>query len=206
MKWISKGIFRFLDFSLRESRHAHFYISTSFNYIFLISLSWVSLIFWLSGCPGISYIHPYLIKYDFSGWVCFRTETISPAQRGAKLAEAEQYLLQAQKFDEQNSRSYYYLGRCYSEIPDRAHPAFINYRASIDKNEHDADTWCSIGVLYKIQNQDLDALQAFVCAVQINPTHSTAWTNLGRLYESHSFYRDANYCYKKAVINNSCKF
>uniref|UniRef100_A0AC35EV20 Uncharacterized protein n=1 Tax=Panagrolaimus sp. PS1159 TaxID=55785 RepID=A0AC35EV20_9BILA len=139
-------------------------------------------------------------------WVCFRTETQIPEKRQQNLKDAELYLKEAQKFDDQNSRSFYYLGRLYSEKPNQANVAFINYRASIDKNEHDADTWCSIGVLYKIQSQDLDALQAFVCAVQINPTHSAAWTNLGKLYEHHCFYRDANYCYKKAVINNSCKF
>lgn len=65
----------------------------------------------------------------------------------------------------------------------------------MEKTEGNADTWCSIGILYQQQNQPLDALQAYVCAVQIETTHSAAWTNLGILYESHNQPKDALLCY-----------
>lgn len=42
---------------------------------------------------------------------------------------------------------------------DRAQDAFISYRSAIDSDESDANTWCSIGVLYQQQNQPIDALQ-----------------------------------------------
>ncbi|KAE9551528.1 hypothetical protein FO519_005258 [Halicephalobus sp. NKZ332] len=83
------------------------------------------------------------------------------------------------------------------------HDAFVNYRHAIDKNEHDADTWCSIGVLYQLQNQDTDALQAFICAIQLSQTHNQAWACLGKLYENHFQYKEALYCYKKAVHHKS---
>lgn len=34
-------------------------------------------------------------------------------------------------------------------------------------------------VLYQQQNQPMDALQAYICAVQLDKSHSAAWTNLG---------------------------
>ena len=38
----------------------------------------------------------------------------------------------------------------------------------------------SYSVLYQQQNQPLDALQAYICAVQFDKTHVAAWTNLGK--------------------------
>jgi tetratricopeptide (TPR) repeat protein len=93
------------------------------------------------------------------GWICYRTECLTPEQRAAKVKEAEQLLLRSKEIEPNHGRTFYYLGRCYSELPDRAHDAFTHYRQAIDKSEGDADTWCSIGVLYHHQQQDTDALQ-----------------------------------------------
>jgi len=71
-------------------------------------------------------------------------------------------------------------------------------RNSVEKSEGNADTWCSIGVLYQQQNQPMDALQAYICAVQLDKSHSAAWTNLGILYESVSQPKDALACYVNA--------
>jgi len=35
-------------------------------------------------------------------------------------------------------------------------------------------------VLYQQQNQPMDALQAYICAVQLDKSHTAAWTNLGK--------------------------
>ncbi len=53
----------------------------------------------------------------------------------------------------------------------------------MDCSEASADTWCSIGLLYQQQNQHVDAMQAYICAAQLDKTHYPAWTNLGILYE-----------------------
>jgi histone demethylase len=45
----------------------------------------------------------------------------------------------------------------------------------------------------------MDALQAFVCAIQINNKHATAWLNLGILYETSGYTQDALICYRKAI-------
>lgn len=37
-------------------------------------------------------------------------------------------------------------------------------------------------VLYQQQNQPMDALQAYICAVQLDKSHSAAWTNLGTFF------------------------
>lgn len=45
----------------------------------------------------------------------------------------------------------------------------------------------------------MDALQAYICAVQLDKSHSAAWTNLGILYENSSQPHDALKCYYNAV-------
>lgn len=62
-------------------------------------------------------------------------------------------------------------------------------------------TLTSPSVLYQQQNQPTDALQAYICAVQLDKTHRAAWTNLGILYESCSQPRDAFACYLNATRN-----
>ena len=57
-------------------------------------------------------------------------------------------------------------------------------------------------VLYQQQNQPMDALQAYICAVQLDKGHTAAWTNLGVLYESCSQARDAYACYLNATRNS----
>lgn len=47
----------------------------------------------------------------------------------------------------------------------------------------------------------MDALQAYICAVQLDKSHTAAWTNLGILYESCSQPRDAYACYLNATRN-----
>jgi len=45
----------------------------------------------------------------------------------------------------------------------------------------------------------MDALQAFVCAIQIDNRHAIACLNLGILYESSGHASDALICYRKAI-------
>lgn len=58
---------------------------------------------------------------------------------------------------------------------------------------------CTSSVLYQQQNQPTDALQAYICAVQLDKDHKAAWTNLGILYESCGQLRDAYACYLNAT-------
>merc|ERR1719458_2411637 len=53
------------------------------------------------------------------------------------------------------------------------------------------------------KNQPMDALQAYICAVQLDKDHWAAWTNLGILYESQSQPHDALACYTNATRNRS---
>ena len=46
--------------------------------------------------------------------------------------------------------------------------------------KHFNDLIPCIGVLYQQQAQPMDALQAYICAVQLDKNHSAAWTNLGK--------------------------
>src|SRR5688572_13791959 len=58
---------------------------------------------------------------------------------------------------------------------------------------------CVCSVLYQQQSQPMDALQAYICSVQLDKSHSAAWTNLGILYENCSQPQDALKCYLNAA-------
>ncbi|CAF4060095.1 unnamed protein product, partial [Rotaria sp. Silwood2] len=121
-------------------------------------------------------------------------------ERENQIKKAINTLEQACKCDPTCGITYYYLGRCYAAL--RKHTeAFYTYRNCVDKLDQNADVWCSIGVLYQHQNQTMDALQAFVCAIQIDNKHAIAWMDLGILYETSGQAQDALFCYKKAIID-----
>lgn len=56
-------------------------------------------------------------------------------------------------------------------------------------------------VLYQQQNQPMDALQAYICAVQLDKSHTAAWTDLGILYETCNQPKDAYTCYINGTRN-----
>lgn len=59
-------------------------------------------------------------------------------------------------------------------------------------------------VLYQQQNQPMDALQAYICAVQLDHSHAAAWMDLGTLYESCNQPHDAIKCYINATRSKGC--
>ncbi|XP_034348982.2 histone demethylase UTY-like [Arvicanthis niloticus] len=50
----------------------------------------------------------------------------------------------------------------------------------------------------------MDALQAYICAVQLDHGHAAAWMDLGILYESCNQPQDAIKCYLNATRSKSC--
>ena len=59
-------------------------------------------------------------------------------------------------------------------------------------------------MLYQQQNQPMDALQAYICAVQLDHSHAAAWMDLGTLYESCGQSHDAIKCYINATRSKAC--
>jgi len=49
----------------------------------------------------------------------------------------------------------------------------------------------------------MDALQAYICAVQLDKGHTAAWINLGQLYEVSVQPWDAMQCYTNAAKDKS---
>ncbi|XP_044767946.1 lysine-specific demethylase 6A isoform X9 [Neomonachus schauinslandi] len=119
------------------------------------------------------------------GWMHHNVDLLG--DKATKESYAIQYLQKSLEADPNSGQSWYFLGR-----------------QSIDKSEASADTWCSIGVLYQQQNQPMDALQAYICAVQLDHGHAAAWMDLGTLYESCSQPQDAIKCYLNATRSKSC--
>jgi len=50
----------------------------------------------------------------------------------------------------------------------------------------------------------MDALQAYICAVQLDHSHAAAWMDLGTLYESCGQLHDAMKCYINATRSKAC--
>lgn len=71
-----------------------------------------------------------LVIMHVLGWLCYREEC-PPTQRPQKIFEAENYLIQSKELEPNCGKTYYYLGRCYGELQDRAHDAFVYYRLII---------------------------------------------------------------------------
>uniref|UniRef100_A0A672IF11 [histone H3]-trimethyl-L-lysine(27) demethylase n=1 Tax=Salarias fasciatus TaxID=181472 RepID=A0A672IF11_SALFA len=131
------------------------------------------------------------------GWMHHTVEQLG--DKGSK-DSAIQCLQKSLEADPNSGQSWYFLGRCYSSI-GKVQDAFISYRQSIDKSEASADTWWS---LYQQQNQPMDALQAYICAVQLDHSHAAAWMDLGTLYESCGQPHDAIKCYINATRSKAC--
>ena len=51
----------------------------------------------------------------------------------------------------------------------------------------------------------MDALQAYICAVQLDKSHTAAWTDLGILYETCNQPKDAFTCYINGTHNKGMK-
>lgn len=51
----------------------------------------------------------------------------------------------------------------------------------------------------------MDALQAYICAVQLVHDHFAAWTDLGLLYEVNQQPKDALACYTTALQQKAGK-
>uniref|UniRef100_A0A8C2B7S9 [histone H3]-trimethyl-L-lysine(27) demethylase n=1 Tax=Cyprinus carpio TaxID=7962 RepID=A0A8C2B7S9_CYPCA len=76
---------------------------------------------------------------------------------------------------------------------------------SLEADPNSGQSWYFLGsVLYQQQNQPMDALQAYICAVQLDHSHAAAWMDLGTLYESCNQPQDAIKCYINATCSKSC--
>ncbi|XP_012609538.1 lysine-specific demethylase 6A isoform X10 [Microcebus murinus] len=76
---------------------------------------------------------------------------------------------------------------------------------SLEADPNSGQSWYFLGsVLYQQQNQPMDALQAYICAVQLDHGHAAAWMDLGTLYESCNQPQDAIKCYVNATRSKNC--
>ncbi|XP_053493588.1 lysine (K)-specific demethylase 6A, like isoform X2 [Ictalurus furcatus] len=94
------------------------------------------------------------------------------------------------------------------QLGDRANKdsyAIQCLQKSLEADPNSGQSWYFLGrVLYQQQNQPMDALQAYICAVQLDHSHAAAWMDLGTLYESCYQPQDAIKCYINATRSKSC--
>jgi hypothetical protein len=110
-----------------------------------------------------------------------------------------EYLTKSAQLDPNQNLTWYYLGRAFACKGDSTREAFISYKNSVSNPDVTGNTWCSIGVLYYQQQQYMDALQAFVCAIQLDHKQYSSWLNLAILYENDFQIEEALKCYKLAI-------
>ena len=84
------------------------------------------------------------------GWMYYSLESFGDKQ--TRIPVAIQHLQKSMELDSKSGQCLYLLGRCFASI-GKVHDAFVAYRNSVDKSESNADTWCSIGVLYQQQKR-----------------------------------------------------
>ena len=77
--------------------------------------------------------------------------------------------------------------------------AFNSYKKAFESKSCSPLIWCSIGILYHQQQQALDALQAYICSLQLDPGCTPSWINLAILYEACGQNIDALLCYKNTM-------
>ncbi|KAG9510826.1 Lysine-specific demethylase 6A [Fragariocoptes setiger] len=148
------------------------------------------------------------------GWIHLYEKTPAPNSTTASANSTNKQQLIQQKLERAvthfeissntkiDSRTSYYLGRCYS-ILGKTYDALNAYKNVIDRNETNADMWCSVGTLYQRGNQPHDAMQAYIRSLQYDKSHTQAWTNLGLLYENCQRFSDALRCYQHAQRANA---
>ncbi|KAI8889607.1 TPR-like protein [Backusella circina FSU 941] len=128
------------------------------------------------------------------GWLYSQAETGFSDQ-----ALAIDFLLRALKVDEEDSLSWYLLGRCYMSAQNY-NKAYDSYQQAVYRDGRNPTFWCSIGVLYYHISQKKDALDAYSRAIRLNPYMSEVWYNLGTLYDScGNQVQDARDAYQKAA-------
>ncbi|KAJ6125688.1 TPR-like protein [Penicillium sp. IBT 18751x] len=97
--------------------------------------------------------------------------------------KAIEFLEKSVSADNNDSQSWYLLGRCY--MSQAKYPkAYEAYQQAVYRDGRNPTFWCSIGVLYYQINQYRDALDAYSRAIRLNPYISEVWYDLGTLYES----------------------
>ncbi|KAH9907891.1 hypothetical protein F4778DRAFT_719520 [Xylariomycetidae sp. FL2044] len=112
---------------------------------------------------------------------------------------AIEYLEKSVAADNNDSQSWYLLGRCY--MSQQKYPkAYEAYQQAVYRDGRNPTFWCSIGVLYYQINQYRDALDAYSRAIRLNPYISEVWYDLGTLYEScNNQISDALDAYQRAA-------
>ena len=92
----------------------------------------------------------------------------------------------------------YLFGRVFAQLGDTV-KAFNSYKKAFESKSCSPLIWCSIGILYHQQQQALDALQAYICSLQLDPGCTPSWINLAILYEACGQNIDALLCYRNTI-------
>lgn len=115
------------------------------------------------------------------------------------------HLTKSAQLDSTNNLAWYSIGRALA-TKSQSKEAFISLKNSVLNPDSDADTWCSMGILYYQQRQFMDSLHAFVCALRHqedspdrNASYYASWLNIGILYEQDNQLEEALKSYKSAL-------
>ena len=77
-----------------------------------------------------------------------------------------------------------------------------NYKEALKINPSDEVTLLKIGNVYKIKNDDTNAIDFYKKAIFVNPAYADGWFNLGLVYAGQKKVEDSKKCFNKVVSLN----
>uniref|UniRef100_A0A8C1RYQ7 [histone H3]-trimethyl-L-lysine(27) demethylase n=1 Tax=Cyprinus carpio TaxID=7962 RepID=A0A8C1RYQ7_CYPCA len=188
------------------------YINPSFSKAKEIHLR-LGLMFKVNTDYESSLKHFQLALIDSTPCTLSKAESKYPPMKKYRIAkEAYESLLQTENLPAQvKATTLQQLGWMHHTVEQLGDKANKNSYAiqclqkSLEADPNSGQSWYFLGsVLYQQQNQPMDALQAYICAVQLDHSHAAAWMDLGTLYESCNQPQDAIKCYINATCSKSC--
>lgn len=77
-----------------------------------------------------------------------------------------------------------------------------NYQAALKLNPNDEETLLKIGNVYKLQNDNTNALDFYKKAIFVKPDYADGWFNLGLVYANDNDIKNSKKCFEKVISIN----
>ena len=80
--------------------------------------------------------------------------------------------------------------------------SIINYKAALELNPSDEVTLLKLGNIYKIKNDNKNAINFYKKSIVVNPNYADGWFNLGLVYANEENNGKAKECFHRVIALN----
>ena len=77
--------------------------------------------------------------------------------------------------------------------------SILNYKEALKLNPSDEVTLLKIGNVYKLKNDETNAIDFYKKAIFVNPSYADGWFNLGLVYASQKNVSESKKCFERVV-------